>query len=222
MHFYKLYELFCHGTEPSTQLHLIGVAMKVYNQTKPFRFRVFSLFAFCTLAIDPTLATAQHNSTPNALLALDSSAVDIPFSTAVGSLRAGKLCLPHGKMRVRDFVSGQSAFGLMLSQAVAELNSERQTQLSILSPLVSVHLVGISAKLCAKNWGVFGLGDRSSLAGDAAFTFEFSINRNGERAIAQHQVALKLKANDAQPPAEILNNALSELLTKIADGVIKL
>jgi hypothetical protein len=196
--------------------------MRVCNKTNLVRLRKFLLFVFCTLAADPPLATAQDNLAPKNLLALESSAVDIPFSMAVGSLRAGKLCLPHGKMRVRDFVSGQSAFGVMLSQAVAGLNTERQTRLSNLSPPVSVHLVGISAKLCAKDWGAFGLGDRNSLAGDAAFTFEFSMYRNVARATVQHQVALKLKANDALPPAEILNNALTKLLTRIADDGINL
>jgi hypothetical protein len=135
----------------------------------------------------------------------------------VGPLRAGKLCLPNGKVRVRDFISGQSAFGSMVTEAMDDLDSARKARLSALKTPVSVHLVGIKAKLCARDWGAFGYGDRRSLAGEAAFTFELGTAQQGSPVVTKHEVALKLKGAEALPPSEILQAALNQLLATFAD-----
>ncbi len=144
-----------------------------------------------------------------------SSTVDIPFATAVGPLRAGKLCLPNGKVRVRDFVASQSAFAAMVTDAADSRPADRNARPSTKSPPVAVRLVGITAKLCAKDWGAFSFGDRRSLSGDAAFTFEVGSGGVGADSAVTHQIVLKLKGSQALPPADILNAALIQLLAEI-------
>jgi hypothetical protein len=165
----------------------------------------------------PHTALALDSTAPESLNPFGASAVDIPIASTVGPLRAGKLCLPNGKVRVRDFVSGQSAFGVMVKEALDGLDSDRRTHLSALNAPVSVHLVGIKAKLCARDWGAFGFGDRRALAGEAAFTFELGTTHQGAAPATRHEVSLKLKGADALPPPDILHLALVQLLSEAAD-----
>jgi hypothetical protein len=179
---------------------------------KPHKALPLLCFALCSCP-----ALALDSTVPENLPAAGSGTVDMPLAAAVGPLRAGKLCLPNGKVRVRDFVSSQSAFAAMVTDALAALAADRKARLSALGPPVSVHLVGISAKLCAKEWGAFAFGDRKSLSGDAAFAFEWGAARLGAVSLTRHQVVLKLKGGQALPPPEILNAAVTQLLTEIAD-----
>ncbi len=165
----------------------------------------------------PHSALALDRTAPEGLNPVSASAVDIPIASTVGPLRAGKLCLPNGKVRVRDFVSGQSAFGVMVTEAMDDLDSDRRTRLSALKTPLSVHLVGIKAKLCARDWGAFGFGDRRALAGEAAFTFELGVTRQGAAPATRHEIPLKLKGADALPPPDILHLALVQLLSEAAD-----
>lgn len=184
------------------------------RQTAPLRQRTLFLL-LCALMSNPALAL--DTTAPESLKVIGASAVDVPFTDIAGPLRAGKLCFPNGKVRVRDFVSGQRAFGVMVTEAVDGLNSDHKARLSALKSPVSVHLVGITAKLCAKNWGGLGFGDKRSLAGEAAFAFEVGMVRNDATVLTKHQVTLKLKGAEALPPPEILHSALVQLLADVAD-----
>jgi hypothetical protein len=179
----------------------------------PLQRRILLLLAGALLSCP---ALALESTAPANLPGAGPGGVDIPFASTVGPLRAGKLCFPNGKLRVRDFVSGQSAFGVMVTEAVDGLESNRKARLLASKTPVSIHLTEIKAKLCARDWGAFGYGDRRSLAGEAAFTFELGTVRQGSPVVTKHEVALKLKGAEALPPPEILQAALVQLLNTVA------
>ena len=50
--------------------------------------------------------------------AISAVRVELPFDARAGSMKAGKLCLPSGVLRVSDFVSSNRAFWSITEQAI--------------------------------------------------------------------------------------------------------
>lgn len=88
--------------------------------------------------------------------------VDLPFDTRVGSLKAGKLCFPSSVLRVSDFVTSNRELRIIFEDAL--LSKARPVAGPGLKR-VEFAIAGIDARLCAKNFGMLGLGDRQALTG---------------------------------------------------------
>lgn len=102
--------------------------------------------------------------------------VDFPLEQSVGPLRAGQLCMPKGALRGTDLVRDDQEFALLVRQALDDLASRGASSLGDgTAPRIDVHLKAVAVKLCARSWGMFGLGDTKSLSGDAEFTFSWRL-----------------------------------------------
>lgn len=142
--------------------------------------------------------------------------IAFPLEKGVGPVRAGKLCLPKGQLRGRDFVADQHEFGLIVRQGIDALAPEARARLGAGSdPVVNLRLSAIDVKLCAKSWGAFGFGDTKSLSGNARFVFAWS---SLEGIGPEHEVEVRLQPQkrDALTPPAMLRGAVAQALERIA------
>ncbi|CAM8636318.1 MULTISPECIES: hypothetical protein [Sphingobium] len=141
------------------------------------------------------------------------TSIDFPLESAVGPVRAGLLCLPKGTVRGKDFVRSQRDLARMVRQAASEQNGTGRAFADL-----QIHFQGLRVQLCAKSWGVFGMGDTQALSGKADFVFAWS---RGPGTPAEKQVfrlQIDLSKNDAMPPDDIMREALNRLLLQISQG----
>lgn len=142
---------------------------------------------------------------------------DFPLNSSIGPLRAGQLCLPKGSVRGTDLISDDHQFDLLVRQVLDERANGSQYLLGDgRAPKVEVHLRSAAVKLCAKSWGMFGMGDTKSLSGKAAFTFTWKMD--GQTALAVETIALELNGKDRLTAPAILRRAVTALLGRIADS----
>lgn len=134
-----------------------------------------------------------------------------------GARRAGLMCLPNATLRVRDFVFGGSDFNGIVSAALAAAQPAAAALVSD-GTTVSIKLVSIDAKLCARNWGVFGRGDRVSLSGKARVTFDWTVTGAAGSKHETSDVAVEIARSDPAPPDQILRKAVDRLLAIIVAG----
>ena len=140
------------------------------------------------------------------------ASIDFPLESAVGPVRAGLLCLPKGSLRGRDFVRSERDLAKMVRQAASELDGHGQAFDGL-----QIHFQALRVKLCAKSWGVFGMGDTQALSGKADFVFAW----RGSDVPAATQVSrlqIDLDKDDAMPPDDIMQEALSRLLVQISQA----
>jgi hypothetical protein len=131
-------------------------------------------------------------------------------TASAGVLRAGLLCLPSGTAQVADFVSSEIDFQRVLDNVASALAASKSSRFS---PIRSVRLTGLNAKLCARSYGVFGMGDKVSHSGTVQVTFEIETGGNGDRpTVDSRSIKLEIEKKDALPLRSILELALQELL----------
>lgn len=81
-----------------------------------------------------------------------------------------------------------------------------------------VSLKAINAKMCAKNFGVFGLGDRRSHSGRATFLFEISSQDVGGQTVrVDRTIELQIDKSAPQPIIALLPIALEKLFEKYGE-----
>lgn len=152
------------------------------------------------------LALAMALAAPAPVIA---GTVAIASEDGVGSLSAGKLCLPKGRLRTRDFVASGDAFQLLLNESAQALGNRDRLRSSAIS------LTAIDARLCAKGWGAFGTGDTQALSGKAAFRFEWV--PTGSDARQSRLIDIAFDGKGARPPEDYLREAVRRLLMQLAD-----
>ncbi len=141
----------------------------------------------------------------------------IGLASHAGARRAGLLCMPNGSLRVRDFVSGESEFQGVVRDALAAAQPAAAALVSDGTTL-TIRLMAIDAKLCARAWGAFGRGDRVSLSGKAAFTFDWAVaDKVGSRGDTS-QVSFEVARTEAATADQILRSAVDRLLAIIVSG----
>ncbi len=98
-------------------------------------------------------------------------------SEKVGGVSAGWACLPSGRLHARDFVDDDADMADIINSLMTEKAENRRMEAVEASAYSSlrIDLVQIKAKLCAKSYGVFGLGDKKSMSGKSQFTFNWEI-----------------------------------------------
>lgn len=140
---------------------------------------------------------------------------DMQLSRSVGPLRAGQFCLPKGSITGADFISDTQQFDLLMRQTLdAQAPANKVSLGSGSAPKIEVHLKSAAVKLCAKSWGMFGMGDTKSLSGKAAFTFTWK--KDGQKALAVETIALEVNGKERLTAPAILRRAVNVLCGRIA------
>ena len=134
-----------------------------------------------------------------------------------GQRRAGLVCMPNGGFHIRDFISGESAFHELVDQVLNEAKTKAAPLLANRTVL-SISLISINSKLCARSWGVFGQGDRVSLTGTARMTFDWLVARSGSTRRENTEIVLDVARSDAASTDQILRMATERLLEVILQG----
>ncbi|MFM6830630.1 MAG: hypothetical protein ACKOVA_09920 [Novosphingobium sp.] len=166
------------------------------------------LFAASALAAGMSLAVPAHAASAR-------FTVDFPLAKTVGPIRAGTLCLPKGSMRGSDLVSDEGQFALLVRQVLDERAARGQRSLGDGAvPGIELHLKAAAVKLCAKSWGMFGMGDTKSLSGDVQFSFAWKID--GQAALNAEQIVLKPQSRDRLTAQAIMRRAVEAVLDRIA------
>ena len=102
-----------------------------------------------------------------------STAVEVPLSNGAGIVSGGLACFPSGRLHISDFVRSEGEFRELVNEAFqADQNSPRGSIID--RTQVSISLKAVNAKLCARGYGVFGMGDRRSLSGNSKFVFDWT------------------------------------------------
>ncbi len=140
--------------------------------------------------------------------AVPRASIAFPLSDVVGPVRAGLLCLPNGNLHGRDFLRSDADLSVRLQDVMAEGD---QTDLGTLT----IRLQALSAKLCAKSWGVMGIGDRKALSGKAEFAFAWSTDPTQSSPDKVTRITVRLGKGQAMPPDEIMQEALRRLVVEI-------
>lgn len=140
----------------------------------------------------------------------ETTRVELPFDARAGLMKAGKLCLPSGVLRVSDFVSSDRELRAITEQAIRENpNASKYSEQSN----VEIKLTAIDASLCAKSYGMFGLGDRRSLSGRT--TFKFLWRTAGAASGAWNEKTVDLKFDGKNP------RRLEDLVPEAVNAVVQ-
>ncbi|SEJ58995.1 hypothetical protein SAMN05518849_11127 [Sphingobium sp. AP50] len=118
--------------------------------------------------------------------------------------------MPNGKLRGSDFLRSQDDLGLLVQRAL----SKREADATIRpADKIDVRFQKLRVKMCARSWGVLGVGDRKALSGSAEFTFGWSTASGMEPRMST--VTVDLEKADAMPADDIMVEALNRLLDQI-------
>lgn len=144
--------------------------------------------------------------------------VDAAPRDRAGKRRAGMLCLPNGKLRVRDFVPSDDDLQRVAERALRDYG-HKGAALTADGVTFEIHLKSINASLCAHSWGFWGIGsNRSELSGKATVTFKWSLARPGNPREATSDILLELRRDDAATPVEIMEMAVERMLDTVVAG----
>lgn len=140
------------------------------------------------------------------------------LNNSVGVVSAGSVCFPAGKLVGSDFVDGKREFSDLLHVALADLESTKRSRLpGTLKSKFMVNLTGIKTKLCARSYGIWGMGDRKSLSGDAQFTFEWKVQLgSGNIQSGMRIINLHLKKDEALKVKPIFRMAVGQFFDQLA------
>lgn len=176
-------------------------------------------FAFVVCGSSLTTHASAEDSTADVQPSELSAKLAIPLSASSGVLSAGTLCLPKGKSHVSDFVTSEVEFRRFAADAYLEVV---QGAAGDSAKNLEVKLTGIEAKLCAKGYGMFGLGDRRSHSGKANFTFETTLLRSdGNLLTSRKLILLKIDGKNPQPLSALLPQALKDLFSELRSDLAK-
>lgn len=158
---------------------------------------------------------------PPAVVALPPAMLNVTIAAGLadraGPRRAGALCFPHGAFKVRNFAANDAAFRTIVERALRN----RKAALPALvanGTTLTISLKAIKANLCARGWGAFGQGDRVSLSGNAAVTFDWAFDAMPLARRATTEVVVEASHEEGATPEEILRRAVNLVLDVIAEG----
>lgn len=132
------------------------------------------------------------------------AAIGFPLEDIVGPVRAGKLCLPNGKLKGSDFLTSPRDLQLLIEEVLAARPTDERVR-----PVSEVRLTALQVKLCARSWGAFGIGRRPNLAGESRFSFEL-VGPDG--TMTPVPVTITLDGKSAMTPGQIVQEAVRRLL----------
>lgn len=132
------------------------------------------------------------------------ASIDFPLDDVVGPVRAGKLCLPNGKLKGSDFVTSPRDLQLLIEEVLAAKQDNQRVRSAL-----EVRLAAMQVKLCARSWGAFGIGRRPNLAGESRFSFEI-VGPGGSKTPVP--ITITLDGKSAMTPDQIAREAVRRLL----------
>ncbi|OYW16664.1 MAG: hypothetical protein B7Z39_00345 [Novosphingobium sp. 12-64-8] len=144
--------------------------------------------------------------------------VDAGLRDHAGKRRAGMLCFPNGKLRIRDFVPSDDDLQRVAARALRDYG-HKGAALTADGVTFEIRLKAINANLCAHSWGFWGIGsNRSELSGKATITFAWSLTRPQRPREATSDVLLEMRRDDAATPVEIMEMAVQRMLDTVIAG----
>ena len=162
--------------------------------------------------------SAAASSQPQPALVLEAAVVNARPDARAGVAKAGTLCLPSGRLHVSDFVAGDGDLTDRAQQALSTVRNERGLLAQPPSGrMLKIYLEGIDASLCARKYGMFGLGERRAMSGSMDFHFTWSVSRTGTVAVAPRAetIHLDVRKNEARAVEQFLSDALVALAREI-------
>lgn len=159
------------------------------------------------------IASAQDANLANPI----DATVSMDLKNSVGIVGAGLACLPAAKLVGSDFVDDKGEFADLLRSALANLEVAKRSKLpGALNSRLQIGLTGMKTKLCARSYGIWGMGDRKSLSGNAQFTFEWKVRlESGNIQSGMRIVNLQLKKNEAMQPKPIFRMAIEQFVDQL-------
>lgn len=140
--------------------------------------------------------------------------IEMDLEKPVGPIRAGLICLPKGRARGHDFVSGDTEFSAILQDELSDSEEYRGKVAQYGRDGITIELRNIEVSLCARHWGVFGTGDTKSFDGRAQFLFR-SYPRNSIGKQLETAVALELQRDSPMGARAIFRTAIQSLLGRL-------
>jgi hypothetical protein len=169
------------------------------------------LLAVCMGASAP--AQVASASDTRAAVVFGEAVLGLPLDARAGVTKAGMLCLPSGRLHVGDFVASEREFSERARHALDGEESIGAASRPLSAPSLRIVLTGIEADMCARKYGIFGLGNRRALSGRVEFDFSWSIL--GDDAVKQEHIVIDVAKSSAKPSDAILPDALSILAKRI-------
>jgi hypothetical protein len=153
------------------------------------------------------------------LISVDSATINLPFDKKVGSVRAGTLCFPKSSIRVSQFVESSRDFRRAIQEHLNVASDVEASRRPASGPMLSFSLTDIEAKLCAKDWGVFGSGDTKALSGHVVFHFGWAMRDGAESNPETVEIVdVAVSPAEAVPPKLIFDQAVGILIDRIRDA----
>lgn len=172
-------------------------------QPFPSKFMDMRRTVFASLCL--SLAAAPQSSAFAATVAK----VSMNASEKVGTQSAGWACLPSGTLHARDFASDDDLVGWL---EAADNGRAGDKPLTDMYSELHVTLQSIKAKLCAKSYGMFGLGDKRSLSGTAEFGFDWTATTKiGTSKSGRVVITVSHDKKSAVPPPDYARDAVTQL-----------
>ncbi|MBX9885326.1 MAG: hypothetical protein K2X68_10175 [Novosphingobium sp.] len=138
---------------------------------------------------------------------------NLDYHAHIGRLRAGKPCLPNKTLYFDEIFVSKSRLnelGYLVFRDLADgkfKSSVQRTGLSIL-------LVDVDAKLCAKSWGFFGSGARNQLSGSVRLVYQWA---QGSAPLAAAQtIDVEIPSDQARSKDTIARYALETAIAALA------
>ncbi|MGH6785669.1 MAG: hypothetical protein ACREBO_02475 [Novosphingobium sp.] len=141
------------------------------------------------------------------------------FTKSAGISGAGLLCLPKGVLQIGDFVESNRDFQRRLEIAIERRNGAVAfVPTAGLGSELTVRLVELESKLCAKSWGVFGLGNTKALSGKVRLVFAWTMHSGSPPISTDTEVIeLHIGKKNAATPAALFDQALEVLVERVRD-----
>jgi len=174
--------------------------------------KVFLKFLMLLAALTPALGCATEQSKP---LEVASAKILIPRNQKVGSLKAGSLCFPRGSLKITDFVSGERDLINRMESILVDDDGREFTHHYPIGAKIHLYLIGLDSHLCAKSWGVFGLGDTKSLSGNIRAEFYWKIEYGNSTYQREDVINLVVEKSDAATPNELFGRIVQVLSNRI-------
>ncbi len=119
-------------------------------------------------------------------------------------------------MRGTDLVSDESQFALLVRQVLDERAARGQGSLGDGSaPKIELRLKSAAVKLCAKSWGMFGMGDTKSLSGDVQLSFAWKVD--GQALPVVERIELHPQSTERLTAPAIMRRAVEAVIDRIAE-----
>ena len=141
----------------------------------------------------------------------------------VGSVAAGTICLPKGRVHVADFAPDDATIDLALLRRLRNPGSKSAFPSLFDSVLeIRVRLVSIDGKFCNKSYGPLGLGNTKAFVGKLNMAFEWEVvSENNGSLKGMSVIVSEYKKKDAKSYSEMLDLALNSLLERVSEIVGK-